>query len=367
MPQPKSTPLKELEPQRVCLIKPSALGDIVQTLPVLSMLRQRWPQAHLAWVANRSLAGLLEGHPDLDEVLPFDRSGTVWRKALAARDLAHRLRRGGFDLALDFQGLLRSGLMALATRAPRRVGFSDAREGAAWTYTDRVHIETRQIPALERYRRLAAALGCSGEPPSARLGLREEHHRFAAERLEGLPRPRLAIHPGAQWQTKRWPPEYFAAVAHRAQHELGAGIILVGGPGEGPLCRQVLGHVARHRIPKLADSATGAINLAEQTSLLELAAVISTADVFLSGDTGPMHLAAAVGTPVVSLFTCTSPLRAGPRGNEARIVAAQVPCAASYLKRCPAMVCLDQLTPDRVWPVLRATLNDAKFGSRRAG
>jgi ADP-heptose:LPS heptosyltransferase len=132
--------------------------------------------------------------------------------------------------------------------------------------------------------------------------------------------------------------------------------VLVGGPGEGPLCRQIAEQLGGR-----------VVDLSERTTLLELAAVIAAADVFLSGDTGPMHLAAAVGTPVVSLFTCTSPLRAGPRGNESRIVATQVPCAASYLKRCSLLSCMQELTPDRVWPVLRAALAEPRPASRRAG
>jgi ADP-heptose:LPS heptosyltransferase len=122
----------------------------------------------------------------------------------------------------------------------------------------------------------------------------------------------------------------------------------LGGPGERALCDAI------------AEQLGGpVVNLAERTNLLQLAAVCQACDVVLSGDTGPMHLAAAVGTPVVSLFTCTSPLRAGPRGNESRIVATQVPCASSYLKRCSSLVCFSELTPARLWPVLARTLGEA--------
>src|SRR5690606_2468512 len=105
--------------------------------------------------------------------------------------------------------------------------------------------------------------------------------------------------------------------------------------------------------------------LAGRTNLLQLAAVCQAADVFLSGDTGPMHLAAAMGTRVVSVFTCTSPLRAGPRDQEHRIVSTRVPCASSYLKRCRSMACMQELTPDRVWPVLSWTLEEALAAPRR--
>jgi lipopolysaccharide heptosyltransferase I len=335
-------PLDQLTPRRICLIKPSALGDVVQTLPILSMLRTRWPGAHIGWLVNRSLAGILEGHPELDEVILFDRGAKWWRRPRVAWDLYRRLRREQFDLAIDLQGLFRSGAMAWASGAPRRVGFADAREGASRMYTDCVAVTAGPLPALERYRHIAAALGCRGEPPQARLGIGATHREWAASYLAQLPRPLLTIHPGAQWATKRWLPQHFAEVARRWQAESDGGIVLVGGPGEGSLCRQIA-----------AQLAGTVVNLAERTSLLQLAAVAEMADLFLSGDTGPMHLAAAVGTPVVSVFTCTSPLRAGPRDNESRIVATQVPCAASYLKRCSAMICMRELTPDRVWPVVQ--------------
>jgi heptosyltransferase-2 len=340
--------LPQLQPRRVCLIKPSALGDIVQTLPVATMLRQRWPDVHLSWVVNRSLAGILENQPDLNEVIAFDRGKRGLGQVTSIISLARRLRRERFDLVIDLQGLFRSGVMTLATGAGRRVGFSNAREGARWTYTDRVEIPTRDLPALEKYRRVAAALGCEGEPPAARFGVSEAHRNWALEQLARLPRPWLAIVPGAQWETKRWPVAHFVETARRAQREFSCGVVLLGGPGECELCESIASQLSGP-----------AVNLAEKTNLLQLAAVCQAADVILSGDTGPMHLAAAVGTPVVSLFTCTSPLRAGPRGNESRIVATQVPCASSYLKRCSSLVCFAELTPLRVWPVLAQTLDEA--------
>src|SRR5215211_7012133 len=122
---PARPPLSELRPRRVALIKPSALGDIVHALPVLTALRRRFPAAHIAWVVNRSYEALLKGHPDLDETLPFDRAARRrgWWPAMShgTRFLAG-LRRRRFDLVVDLQGLLRSGIMALASGAARKVG-----------------------------------------------------------------------------------------------------------------------------------------------------------------------------------------------------------------------------------------------------
>lgn len=341
------TPLDELEPRRVCIVKPSAIGDVVQSLPVLAGLKARWPQAEFAWVIHHRLAELLAGHPQLDLIIPFERGARGIRGLTSAGRLVRRLWGGDFDLTIDLQGLLRSGVMALATAAPRRVGFANAREGSPIAYTDRVPLDRVDQSAVTRYWLSAKALGCTGDPPPAVLGLTSELRAWARRQLAALPRPIVAIHPGAQWETKRWVPESFAVLADRAQREFGAGIVVVGGQGE------------KHLADAIADQLHGpTVNLAEQTSLLQLAALLEASDVTCSGDTGPMHLAAAVGSRVVAVFTCTSPILAGPYGPGHRVVVTNVACAGSYLRRCPNMICKAELSPERVWPALRQTLGE---------
>ncbi len=342
--------LEGLCPRRVLVIKPSALGDVVQTLPVLSMLRKRFAEAELAWVIKSSLSQLLHRHPLLDRVLVWDHTPSRRRGFLR---LLGQVRRGGFDLVIDLQGLLRTGLLSLASAARYRVGFSNAREGARFCYTHRVPIPTRDLPALAKYVLVARALGCPVDNiPAAMIPLRSEDVAWARAQLARVPRPVVAVHPGAQWPTKRWPGERFARVLHRLQEATGAGVVLVGGPGERKLCTQV------------AQTLPGAVlNLAEQTTLLQLAAVLQQAQVLLSGDSGPMHLAAALNTPVVALFTCTSPLRAGPHGKGHRVLAAQVPCASSYRKRCRSLCCMEAINEEQVFRALRDQL--ARWGPRR--
>src|SRR5581483_6891653 len=140
-------PLEDYPARRIVLIKPSSLGDIVQTLPVLTSWRHRYPQAHIAWIVNRHYEALLRGHPDLSSTISFDREAgrESWLQTAAVyRRFFRHLRRQRFDLVIDLQGLLRSGLMAAACRASRRVGFSSAREGAAWFYTDVIDVGNLQ-------------------------------------------------------------------------------------------------------------------------------------------------------------------------------------------------------------------------------
>src|SRR5437763_8563774 len=136
-------PLDRLTPRRIGLIKPSALGDVIHALPVLGALRHRFPHAHLTWVVNRAYEPLLKGHSALDATLPFDRGalrGGWWSALTHALRFGRELRAQRFDLVIDLQGLLRTGLMTAATGAPRRVGFANAREGANLFYTQRVAV-----------------------------------------------------------------------------------------------------------------------------------------------------------------------------------------------------------------------------------
>jgi lipopolysaccharide heptosyltransferase I len=343
------TPLRDYPARRVALIKPSALGDVIHTLPVLTALRRRYPDARLTWVVNRAFEPLLAGHPDLDDTLAFDRGAgrAGWRTAAGAfARFARELRRRRFDLVLDLQGLLRSGLMALATGAARRVGLSTAREGAARFYTDVVDVPGGfgRLHAVDRNWLMAEALGAGGGPKEFRLPLGDEARAWAAEQLHTLPRPWLAVGAGSRWPTKRWPPGYFAELARRAQARFGGTAVLVGGGDEADLAAAVQ-----------AGLAGPALDLTGRTTLPRLAAVLAAADAVVANDTGPLHLAAALGRPVVAPYTCTKARRSGPYGVGGAVETA-VWCAGSYLRRCGRMECMAELTPDRLWPPLAEVL-----------
>jgi heptosyltransferase-1 len=341
--------LADLRPDRVCLIKPSSLGDVVHALPVLSALRERWPNAHLAWVVNRGLRGLLDGHPDLDEVIPFDRSSlrASPRGVASVAQFLVELRQRRFDLTIDLQGLLRSGVMALATGAPARVGLASAREGSRHCYSHRVGTPGIEIHAVDRLLAVAEAFGANVSNPTFRVAIGPDDAAWADGVLRGLPRPIVAVNVGARWLTKRWPPRQFASVARRAALERGASLVLVGSPEDRSLVDQLVSELGRME----------ALDLCGRTTLPKLAAVASKVDLFLSNDTGPLHLAAATGSKVLGVYTCTSPARTGPYGPNARTVSSCVWCAPSFVKTCPRLECMTELTPDRVWRVLADQLD----------
>jgi len=213
----KRLPLRDYPASRIVLIKPSALGDIVQALPVLAALRRRYPDAHVTWLVNRTYEPLLRGHPALDEVLPFDRGATrhgLWKATVGYARFLRDFRARRFDLVIDLQWLLRSGLFTAASGAARRVGLSSAREGAVWFYTDVVRVaDFSALHAVDRYWLVAEALGAGDGPIEFPLPVREPERLWAEEALGDCPRPWLAFGVGSRWVTKRWPPEHFAALA----------------------------------------------------------------------------------------------------------------------------------------------------------
>lgn len=336
-------------PRHIGLLKPSALGDIVHSLPVLTGLRRLFPQARITWIVNRVYEPLLQGHPDLDATLPFDRGALrqgFWPGLRAHGRFLSRLRRQCFDLVIDLQGLFRTGVIAFASGARRRLGLDGAREGAGWFYTDVVRIPDRDsLHAVDRYWRVAQALGAGATPPPFRLPLVEAARRWTQQLLAGYPRPWLVLGVGARWQTKRWPPAHFAVLARQAQQRFGGTVLFVGGREETPLAQAV-----QQNLSGPSRDLTG------QTSLPQLAAVLAQTDLMLANDTGPLHLAVALGRPVVAPYTCTRVQLTGPYHAAGGAVETGVWCQGSYLKRCPRLECMAELTPARLWPLVDEVL-----------
>ncbi len=340
--------LAEYPAERILLLKPSALGDIVHALPVLAALRQRYPQAQITWLVNAAYRVLLEGNPDLNAVFPFERK--PFRSGFVSGlshlyELTADLRRGEFDLVVDLQGLLRSGLMTGWTGAQRRVGLRQAREGSRTFYTDLVDAP-QTLHAVDRCWRVAEAFGVGHLPKRFFVPVQSQARVWLAERLRGVPRPWVVVAPGARWQTKRWPPEHFAQLIQRTHGLVGGTSLLIGAREERSITQEVM-----RNLPTRA-----AVDLAGQTTLAQLVAILAAADLVFANDSGPLHLATALGKPVVAPYTCTRVERHGPYGLRLGPIATRVDCHGSYQRICSHQSCMDELTPERVAPVLGEVL-----------
>jgi len=287
---------------RILIVRLSAIGDAIQSMPVACALRERFSQAFLAWAVESRAAALLRGHEALDQLIELPRGwlkspGGVWR----LRRQLHALR---FDVTIDVQGLTKSALLARLSGARRRIGFGNpgGRELSKWLNNERVDPQATHV--VDRYLELLEPLGI--ESPTVRFQVPEhETDRATAEKI--IEQMRLeggfaVINPGAGWPSKLWPLERYAAVARHlgSAWDLPA-LVVWAGPAEQAMAEQ------------LATAAT--VRVAPPTTLCELAALARRAKLFIGSDTGPLHLAAAVDTPCVGLYGPWPAARHGPYGQ----------------------------------------------------
>jgi lipopolysaccharide heptosyltransferase I len=317
------TPGRDAAP-RIALVKLSSLGDVVHALPVARALRVWWPRAELTWVVERREQAILEGNPDLDHVVAVDTR--LWRRefrrpvgaasvAVKLRGLVRRLVRGRFDVAVDLQGLWKSGVITVLTRAPLRAGLPAAlcRERASAWFTNRHLTPPREaVHVVEQYRAVAAGLGVDLSvvgPPEFPIPSEPVAEASVARWLEdeGVKPGTLLtlLNPGSGGDHKRWAVEAFRRLGEELAVRLGGRVAIAWGPGEEPLARATA-HGMR----------TGAL-VPPPTTIPEMVALFRRATLVIGGDTGPIHVAAVLGVPTVGLYGPTSARRNGPYGPRA--------------------------------------------------
>ena len=339
-------------PSHILIIKPSAIGDIVHALPVLSLLRRKWPAARITWLAASACAGLLEGHPLLNDVIRFDRRrfGKGWRKPSAVAGLfgfTRALRRRKFDLVIDLQGLFRSGWLTAVTGAPVRVGPAEAREFGWLFYTHRIPTGFPKEQAVDRYLAIAEALGLGKTPVEFVFATTDADRRFVYDLVPAETRYAVLL-PGTPWETKRWPTEKFAACVEPLREMYGLECIVAGGASDRALAAQIPG----------ARDLTGKTNLRQLVALLERAALV------IANDTGPMHIAAALGRPMVSIYGPTSPHRTGPYGRLGSVVQLDIPCSPCYNRTCSHTSCMKKLGVESIMAMAAEQLDPATASTR---
>ncbi len=343
--KPGAMAVFQTPPQRILIVKPSSLGDIATTLPLLCDLRALYPQAQIDWLIAPAFADLVRGHDALHELLFFDRgaAGPWWSLSGLGRlwRLQHLLRRNRYDLVLDAQGLLRSGLMARWTGASVRIGFSWAREGAVHFYTHWAHLPPPPQLAVVRMRSLMGPLGGSSRPVEFRVPISP----LALETVRGLLPAEggriAAVIPGARWNSKRWSEDGFGDIARRLA-DVGFGILLIGSKSEQNLCETI----ARSLGP-------AAVNLAGRTTLAQMIAALSLCDIVIGNDSGPLHVAVALGRPLVGLYGPTDPLDVGPWGQLDHVLLFDDPGNYRASASTDRSGTLLRLPADRVWSMVK--------------
>ncbi len=294
---------------RILIVRLSAIGDVIHTIPLLNALREGLPEASIAWVVQKPASVLLEGHPSLDELIETRRG--FLKSPREVRRLRCRLREKRYDVVIDAQGLTKSALLGWLSGAPRRIGYGGewGREMSQWFYSERV--STSAPHAIDRMLQLLAPLGI--ESPLVRFSIPESPADRAwvetVIRETGLDGGFAVVHPGAGWPSKRWPLDRFAAVTRYLGSQRGLPTVVAWGS---PVEQEMAGQIVA--------SSQGHAHLAPPRTLRELASLSRRARLFVGSDSGPLHLAAAVGTPCVGLYGPWPAERHGPYGPQHVVV-----------------------------------------------
>jgi len=336
---------------KILILKPSSLGDIVQALPVLRLLKRHYRDAAIYWWVETGNAPLLEGDPDLAGVVLFDRErwarpwhwGDIWK-------CVHELRQHRFDLVLDLQALARSAAVGWLARGKLFVGLHDVRELAPGYYDISVPRPTPQTHAVDWYletlRVLDVPVRFDFEWMPRRAGVADEVARLW--NLNGS--PIVALLPGARWENKRWPAGHFARlVSELGTRRSSMRFAILGAKGDAPLA-QLIVSAAPERC----------LDLTGRTSLVQTVEVLRASSAVVTNDTGPMHMAAALDKPVIALFGPTNPRRTGPYGQIDRALQRRdlpcIPCMKDFCSYREYIACLRGLTPERVADEVMARL-----------
>jgi len=323
---------------RILIIRLSAIGDVVRVLPALQTLRETYPNAQIDWAVETKSATILEDHPCIDQVLVFDRTERFVLAVKSFLGFCARVRRGRYDVVIDFHGILKSGLIAGCSRAPERYGFARPRsQEGSWLFTrKRLVLPFNDLNRTEENLLLCGLLCPHRDLSDVRIqvspDVQEEVNAFFEATFDGGKQV-IAVHAPVDREEKRWPTDYFVKLIDLLEADGRFEVMLTWGPGQ---FREVEDIVRKsRRNPVVAP---------ETRDLKHYTWLIHRADLYFGGDTGPMHIAAAMGTPVVAVFGGTDPKKHAPY---------QRPCEILYAdpenRKLPAQERLRRITPEMAY------------------
>lgn len=341
--------MKISQPKNLLVVLHGAIGDVVRALPLAVRIKKAWPETRLTWSVEPIASGILVGHPAIDELLVFKRSGGFSE----FRGFLKLIKSKNFDMVLDLQRHLKSGLVSFSSGAPVRLGFNQAnsKELNFLFSTKRLPKLPTNYSKIRHYQKFGDLLELpQSEPldfglrfsPEIKENVERMLHEACLVSEAPLPEParRVAILIGSSWKSRRWTSEAWASVCERIVSELHALPILCGGPQD-----EVLAEEVTQRL-KTSEYAS----MVGKTNLLELGYLLSQVKSAVALDSGPMHMASAVGTPVVSLWGPTDPHKSAPYGSEHLAIQSAIGCSPCLLRECPGLqsLCLSAIPPEVV-------------------
>jgi lipopolysaccharide heptosyltransferase II len=327
---------------KILILKPSSLGDVIQALPVLRLLKKHFPASRIYWWISKGLAPLLEADPDLAGTFCFDRNAwsrpSRWGEFLHS---IHAMRQQRFDYVIDLQSLARSGAVAWLANGQVTIGLDDPREGAGAFHDISIPRPSFGTHAVDWYLQVLRCFNVPVQWDFTWLPAQVEAATRIRSRWPIDSARWVILNPGARWNNKRWPAERFGDVAVRmARSEPSIRFVVLGGTEDYPL-----GETIRAALPEKI------LNVAGKTNLREMIEWVRAGEVMVTNDTGPMHVAAALRKPIVGIFGPTEPRRTGPYGQMESVLRVPLPCSPCLKPVCSNPVpleCLHGINPDRV-------------------
>lgn len=290
---------------RILICRMSAIGDAILTMPVACALREEFPGAHIAWVVEKKAAPMIRDHQALDQVIEFERGWMGSPRGL--RTAREELRSHRFDVTIDCQGLTKSSLAAWLSGAPKRIGFSGYHGGEVSRLLNNTLVKPVFTHLTDRSLELLIPLDIHSPKVRWKLPVNEAARQWANVWRRTIPTQSLAVlNPGATWKSRLWESDRFAATARYIRDRYGYRSVVVWGSAD-----------ERQMAERIVELSEGAATISPETDLHHLAALIETADLFISADTGPLHIAVAVGTSTIGLYGATRPGASGPYGQVA--------------------------------------------------
>jgi len=339
---------------KILLLKLSALGDVIQTLPALNWLKTIYPEAELDWVVEERNADLLLGHPLLERVLLFKKS--YFKNPLELSRFVKLLRKKDYTAVLDFQGLLKSGLICFLAKARYKMGFENHREGSPLFYQVKFKAYDKNLHAVKRYLELVR-LSVNFLTPEIRPP------EITPDILYGVPlpekeppfefkRPYLLMVASARWETKIWPFanwERFLKLSQDLRGEVD--FYFIGGRKDWEL---------KEFAERMEGLYQGVFSLVGRLDLRELVWVMRRARGVVTVDTGPMHLASLLNKPILALFGPTSFVRTGPWSQRSIVLYEDISCRPCFKRQCKQKTCMQNLSPEKVLEALKSHLTSSQ-------
>ncbi len=371
-------------PGKILLVRFSAFGDVIQTLPVLTMLREGFPDAKIGWAIDTELAPAIEGHPALDYIHRCSRNS--WRRAAlhpskwpsVKREfstLIEEVKSVGYDVSIDAQGLFKTALLPFLAGIRRRIGYKHGREFSSLCYTEQYQNSREYFdPAvfhLEHMAGLVRMLGAaeSGykvEPPLVSEG-RKQRAREVLQRAFAEPAPVVAMAPATQWESKSWPESYWTALIQHVLAHTNLNLLLMGSAADAPLAERILSALSPEQI-------NGRVcNLFGKAPIRDMYALYEQVEAAIGPDSAPLHVAGAGGVPVlIGIYGPTGYRRTPPLGSphlKLLSTEGQLSCQPCHQRICPLGTdeCMKRISPEEVFHTLLEALTEAGIEFNRHG